>query len=151
MDCRSWVQDFADVIELENARLIDQAATQLTKDTGAQLAVVAQDDLQGLYIEEYAFNLFNHWGLGDKERNDGLLVLLSPQNGEIHVMPGAGIDHVMTPEVLGGMLDDYAMPYLIVGEYGAGLLKLTEEMCRYYATLYADGIEYGTLSEPPKD
>ena len=66
----------------ENYRLYDL-------DEGAEVVVVTVDFLDGYNAEEYSYEIFNSWALGDKEENNGVLILLCPGEEKYWLMSGA--------------------------------------------------------------
>lgn len=79
-----YVGDFADVFSAEHEEYyIEQGKLLQESCSGAQVAVVSVPSLEGETIEQYANDLFNDWGIGDKEENNGLLILLAPNERQI--------------------------------------------------------------------
>lgn len=70
-----YVKDDANVLSNETENYIVQTNTDLEQKTGAQIVVVTIPSLEGESIEEYANELFRTWGIGSKEKNNGLLLL----------------------------------------------------------------------------
>ena len=73
-----YVNDFASILSEETEDHLLQTNDLLEPQTGAQIVTVTVDFLDGLNSEEYAYQLFNDWGIGSKEENNGVLLLLSP-------------------------------------------------------------------------
>ena len=72
-----YVLDEAGVLSEETEQEIITQNQSLFEETGAQIAVAAVDFLGGEDIEDYANYMFNYWGVGDYERNNGLLLVLA--------------------------------------------------------------------------
>ena len=73
-----FVNDFANVIDADDEREFFNIAKSLyeSSDNSTQVVVVTIDSLEGNSLEEYANELFNNWGFGSKEKDDGVLLLL---------------------------------------------------------------------------
>ena len=69
-----YVNDNANIIDPSIENQINVILTDLNNKTGAQVLVVTVPSLNGYSIEDYANELFNTIGIGDKERNDGVLI-----------------------------------------------------------------------------
>ncbi|MBQ5652923.1 MAG: TPM domain-containing protein, partial [Peptococcaceae bacterium] len=72
-----YVGDYANVLSEETERYIIEQNQALAGATGAQIVIVTVDFLDGMDIEDYAYTIFNDWGIGDAEKNNGLLLLLA--------------------------------------------------------------------------
>src|ERR1035437_8363169 len=68
-----YVNDFANVINPDEAKTMNHMISQNVKNGGWQIAVVTVPDMQGMDIEGYANGLFRAWGIGRKGKNDGVL------------------------------------------------------------------------------
>src|SRR5436190_21774426 len=72
---QGYVSDFAKVVDAESRSRIELYGARLEKATGAQIAIVTLDTLEGEPIEDVANDLFRRWGIGQKGQDNGLLVL----------------------------------------------------------------------------
>ena len=87
-----YVLDEADVLSEETEQEIIAENQDLFQETGAQIVVVAVDFLDGEDIDDYAYSLFNIWGIGSQERNNGLLLLLAIGEENYYAQAGYGIE-----------------------------------------------------------
>lgn len=95
---------------------------------GAQLVVVTVPTLGEQSIEEYANELFNEWGIGGKEKDNGLLVLLSVGEREVRIEVGYGLEGAVNDAKAGRLLDTYAIPSFQEDAFGEGLVRLYNAM-----------------------
>lgn len=72
-----YAQDYANVLSKETESRINRLSTELQSRTGAQIAVVTIPSLEGEAIEEYSLALFRKWGIGDRKKNNGVLILVA--------------------------------------------------------------------------
>lgn len=119
-----YVADYANVLSDEVEGLIVLNNDQLTRGTGAQIVVVTINSTGGTEIENYAYTLFNEWGIGDKARNNGLLILLAVQDGSYWLMPGKGLQDYLTAGDLDEMANEYLIPQAQLGNYEEGIRQL---------------------------
>ncbi len=79
-----YVNDYGKVIDSKSAEYILSVGKELEAKTGVQATVVVIASLQGQTIESYATGIFRSFGIGQKDTNNGLLILLSMEekNGE---------------------------------------------------------------------
>lgn len=92
-----YVNDFARLLTPEDAHYIDVTLQGLLQKTGSEAVVVTIDsfrnlDTGGESIESFATNLFNAWGLGDPNRNDGVMILVTKEDHLVRIEVGAGYD-----------------------------------------------------------
>ena len=87
-----YVNDNAGVLTRETKQYIMDTNVELQKKTGAQIVVVTVKSLNGMSIEDYAYQLFNSWGIGDKNKDNGLLLLCSYGDREFRVEVGYGLE-----------------------------------------------------------
>ena len=118
-----YVLDEADVLSEETEQEIIAENQDLFQETGAQIVVVAVDFLDGEEIDDYAYSLFNIWGIGSQERNNGLLLLLAIGEENYYAQAGTGIEDYFDGAKLQDMLDEYLEPDFATREYDAGVEK----------------------------
>lgn len=133
-----YVLDEAGVLSTATEQTIVQENQELFQETGAQIVVVAVDFLDGVEIDDYAYSLFNLWGIGSQERNNGLLLLLAIGEDNYYAQAGYGVEDYFDGSRLQGMLDEYLEPDFAARDYDAGVQKFFQaalsEMEVYYAS-----------------
>lgn len=116
------------VIDAEHAEQIERLLSRLEADRGVQVAVVALADVESpVDVIDFAQQLFEHWGIGDRSRDDGLLVLLVRDQRTVRMHTGYGLEGLL-PDLLCHRIEQQFMkPAFKEGRYGEGLLSgLTE-------------------------
>ena len=93
------VSDYADVLDATAEARIQRLIEQTFSDTGVEVRVVTMADIAayggaGTRLDAYAKALFNDWGVGDADRNDGILILVVTGAREARIALGAGYDAV---------------------------------------------------------
>lgn len=102
-----YVYDGANVLSSSTESYIERTGSALAEACGAEVVVATVDFTDGEDIADYAYDLFNKWGIGDKKANNGLLILLSIGAEDYYAEPGVGLTDVFTGGVLDAMLYDY--------------------------------------------
>ena len=92
-----YVGDYANVLTDETEQYIIEQSAKLDQATGAQIVVVTVDFLDGMTAEEYAYTIFNEWGIGDAEKDNGLLLLLAIGEEDYWAMQGKGLQKESSP------------------------------------------------------
>lgn len=116
-----YVNDSAGVLTRETKQYIMDTNVELQKKTGAQIVVVTVKSLDGMSIEDYAYQLFNSWGIGDKNKDNGLLLLCSYGDREFRVEVGDGLEGKLPDGKTGRMQDEYIIPYLRQNDFDEGI------------------------------
>jgi len=116
-----FVNDFADVLNEETENQILAIGAQLQKDTTAQLVAVTVDTTDGQEINEYTLNLGRKWGVGQEDKNNGVVLLVAVEDREISIQVGYGLEGRLNDSKVGRILDNYAVPYLKDNNFSEGL------------------------------
>ncbi len=119
-----YVNDYADVLSEEAEQEIQNHAVSLANETTAQVCVLTIDSLDGEDISEYSVKVFRAWGIGDKDANNGVLILLSVGDREMWITTGYGVEGTLTDVRLGQFRDTYAIPHYSNDDFDEGTLQL---------------------------
>ena len=119
-----YVYDGANVLSSSTESYIERTGSALAEACGAEVVVATVDFTDGEDIADYAYDLFNKWGIGDKKANNGLLILLSVGAEDYYAEPGVGLTDVFTGGVLDAMLYDYLEDDFAAKEYDSGVKKV---------------------------
>jgi len=120
-DHSGWVTDMADVLDPTVEAEIESRLAGLHRDLDVEVAVVTVQEVDGTTPKSFATRLFNLWGIGDREANNGLLVLLVLGERRMEMETGYGLESILTDAWLGRMQKSHMVPEFKRGDYGAGL------------------------------
>lgn len=113
-----------------------------------QIVVVTTDDLGPRVVEEYSVLLFEKWGIGNSQYDNGVLIILSldPDDRSIRIEVGYGLEGRINDALAGRILDN-SMEDLSNGDYSSGLLKAFRITAQYVNDEYGyeDGEIFGNL------
>lgn len=136
------VLDQAGVLSQETINTVDGYNNALSS-TGAQIAVLTVDFTGNLSIDDYALQVFNEWGIGDKKKNNGVLFLLVTGDQNYYCTLGTGLEGEITYSRLKSLLNDYAEPGFAKGDYDACVTEFTgavySELCSLYGITPGEG------------
>jgi uncharacterized protein len=121
------VSDFAGVVDAASRTELESYAARVKQSTGAELAFVTIQSLQGEPIEDVANDLFHAWGIGQKGEDNGALVLLSVGDHKSRLEVGGGLGGAI-PDGMAGLLLDDMRPALRQGQYGQAFLAAAERL-----------------------
>lgn len=140
----SYAYDFgADVLDSGDMATIEKYGQALEEATGVQAIAVAVNFLDGEDPADYATDLINDWGIGDKKEDNGVVVLLARGDRRVQIGTGKGIDRTLTGSACGELIDRN-IDYFANNDFDAGMIALYQDVCQYVAraqgkTLFDDG------------
>ena len=132
VEAREWpapkghVSDFAGVVDQASADSIEALGVELKEKTGAELAVVTLSDLGGETIDPVAVDLYKQWGIGRKEKDDGVLILLGLAERRVRIEVGYGLEGILPDGKCGTIIRRVMGPDLHADRFGPGLLRGAE-------------------------
>ena len=108
----------------EDAAKIYADGVALQTDTTAQVVVVTVESLDGKPIEEYALEIGRRWGVGDQEKNNGVVILFSKNDREIYVAVGYGLEGALPDVKTGRIIDYYGLPHFSEDNFSTGIVGI---------------------------
>ncbi|WP_426489913.1 TPM domain-containing protein [Hymenobacter sp. 102] len=115
-----FVTDEAQLLSPADAKTLETGLRRYADQNGTQLVVVTVPSLGGQSVAEYARALGTSWGIGQRGKNNGIVVLLSKQERALSIQAGAGLRSRLTPEVTDRVINQMT-PRFKQGNYFAGL------------------------------
>ncbi|MEK7642034.1 MAG: TPM domain-containing protein [Patescibacteria group bacterium] len=123
------VNDFARVLTAEESQTIGAKLTALDQQTGVEVAVVTVSTVgTDETIESYAEKLFQEWGIGDAEKDTGLLLLIAVDDRQMRIETGYGIEGAVTDIQSGNIIRNVLTPAFREGKYGEGISAATDAL-----------------------
>lgn len=117
-----YLSDPAQIIDAANAAHIDSTLQNLRATTGVQAAVVVLPNMDGdTDVDTYATDLFTLWGLGDKDKDNGLLLLVSVGDRKYVIRTGYGIEDALPDAICGRIERNVMVPAFKEGNYSGGI------------------------------
>ncbi len=90
-------------------------------ETGNQVAVLTVNSLEGESVEEYAHTVFNAWKLGQKGKDNGVLILVAPQERRMRIEVGYGLEGTLTDVAASRVIRNVMTPHFKEGDFEAGI------------------------------
>ena len=116
-----YVNDYAGLLSEETKNYIISTNKSLYNQTGSQIVVVTIPSLDGNSIEDYSTELFRNFGIGSKEKNNGVLLLLALEERQFRIEVGYGLEGIMPDGKTGRIQDEYIIPYLKQDNWNDGI------------------------------
>lgn len=129
---QGYVNDFAHVLAPDSQKAIDVLCQEVDRKAQAQIAVVTVRSLEGDSIEDYSIDLATHWGIGPKQKDRGVLILIVPREHRYRIEVGYGLEAIL-PDGLVGSFGREAQPQLKIHNYSGAALMLTERVATVIA------------------
>lgn len=118
-----YVQDYAGVMSGETKSRINNLGAQLAAKTKAQIVVVTIKSLEGGPPEDFALGILRQWGVGDKQLNNGVVMLVAVDDRQSRIEVGYGLEGALPDAKTGRLQDEYMIPYFQKGDYDKGILN----------------------------
>ena len=123
-----YVTDRAGIIVPADRAAAAALAGELEQKTGAQAALVTVDTTAPETIEQYAVNLFQAWGIGQRGRDNGLLILVAHRDRTARIEVGYGLEGIITDARAHQVYRQTLVPAFQRGEFGPGLIAALAQL-----------------------
>lgn len=134
-----FVNDFAGVISSTDRKIMQKAGEDLYKKCGAQVVVTTVETLDGNTVEDFSLKMARSWGIGKKDKDSGVLLLLAVKERKVRIEVGYGLEGALPDSKTGRLLDLYAIPPFKKNDFSGGLSAV------YNALINEVGLEYGVV------
>ena len=152
-DYTGYVNDYANILSDETKARLAALSAEIENKTTSQLAILTIDTTSPLDIETYAVKLFEKWGIGQKGKNNGVLVLVAVKDRAVRIEVGYGLEGAIPDALAKNIIEKSMIPFFKNGDYNAGILQGAAVVSKLIATEYhveiseLDNIKVGTPSK----
>jgi uncharacterized protein len=119
------VNDFSNTLNPQEVNSLEQKLVAFNDSTSTQVAIVIMQSTGFYDISEYAVQLYNKWGIGQKEKNNGILILVAKDDRKVFINTGYGIEGVLPDVLCKRIVDRDIVPNFKLGNYYEGLESAT--------------------------
>ncbi len=145
-----YVLDQAGVMSNETKNMIINTSQELARQTKAQVAVVTLKTIDEQPIADVALGIGRKWQLGDKQLNNGVVILVVPTEKKVRIEVGYGLEGALPDGKIGRLEDEYMLPAFKQGNYDLGLANgykaVVTEVAKEYGV--SIGIQQGGKTVP---
>ena len=145
-----FTRDEAGVLSEATIQAVDELNASL-EASGAQIAVLTVDTTGEEYIDDYTYGVFDSWGVGSAEQNNGVLFLLAIDDQNYYCALGAGLEGSDLAAQLQTMLNECAEPGFAAADYDACVTEFTGAVAESLRAMYGLSAETPTVSEPASE
>lgn len=124
------VVDNAGILSPETQERLTALLAEEEKETGNQVVVATLKSLQGYPIEQYGYQLGRAWGLGQKGKNNGALLIVVPSEHAVRLEVGYGLEGELTDAQGKVIIDQFMLPAFRRGNYNQGVLAGTQAIIK---------------------
>lgn len=120
------VNDFTGLLSEQQQIILNNKLLEFNNQTSTQIYLVTHDDLQGYAVGEFGQLLAEKWGIGQKGNDNGILILVSPENRKVTIQTGYGLEGAVPDAIAKRLIETVITPAFKVGNYYAGLDSATQ-------------------------
>ena len=128
------IVDQANIISSEARLSIGPKLADLEEKSGIQLVVATVKSLDGEEIEPYANGLFRTWKLGEKTKNNGVLLLVAPNERRVRIEVGYGLEGTLTDALSKIIIANAIAPRFKAGDYSDGISRGVDDIITVLTT-----------------
>jgi uncharacterized protein len=129
---QGYVNDFAGVLNAQAKDKLTALCAEVQQKTKAQIAIVTVSSLEGEPIEQFSIDLATAWGIGPKQMDRGVLILLAPNDHRDRIEVGYGLEPILPDGKVGGF-EREAVPLLRQNDYSGAVLLFTQRVAAVIA------------------
>lgn len=124
------VVDAANILSPATEADLTAKLATLETQSQRQFVIATVPDLQGYEVSDYGYQLGRHWGIGDKERNDGVVLLIAPNERKMNISVGYGVEPVLTDAMSGSIIRNEITPKFKDGDFDGGVTAGADAIIR---------------------
>jgi uncharacterized protein len=122
------VVDDAGILDAATKAALERKLAEFESKTTGQLVVVTLKSLQGTSIEDYGYQLGRHWGIGQKEKNTGALLIVAPNERKVRIEVGYGFEGTLTDAVSRLIIENSILPRFRTGDFAGGISRGVDDI-----------------------
>lgn len=142
-----YVNDYANILSYDTKTKLSAIIYELEQKTSAQVAILTIDTTSPFDIETYAVRLFEKWGIGQKEKDNGILLVIATKDRTMRIEVGYGLEGAIPDALAKVIIEDYIIPYFKKGDFDTGVTNGAVGIAKLIAKEY--NIELSKLDELP--
>ena len=122
------VVDEAGILDPATRSALEQKLAEFEAKTTGQIVVVIPKSLEGTSIEDYGYQLGRHWGIGQKEKNSGALLIVAPNERKVRIEVGYGLEGTLTDAVSRLIIENSILPRFRANDFAGGVRRGVDDM-----------------------
>ncbi len=122
------VVDGAKILNESTKQKLENILAKEENSSTTQIVIVTLDSLHGYSIEEFGYKLARHWDIGQKDKNNGVLLIVAPHERKVRIEVGYGLEGILTDKASHEIIEYLILPEFKNANLNAGILKGTQEI-----------------------
>lgn len=122
------VIDNANLLHVNTKQKLTNMLKNEEKTSSNQIVILTIKSLHGYAIEEFSIDLARYWGIGQKDKNNGVLLLISKNDRKMRIEVGYGLEGSLTDKISHEIITYTLTPAFKKGDYDSGVLRATNEI-----------------------
>jgi uncharacterized protein len=122
------VVDDAGILDPTTKAALERKLADFETKTTGQLVVVTVKSLQGTSIEDYGYQLGRAWGIGQREKNSGALLIVAPNERKVRIEVGYGLEGNVTDAVSKLIIENAILPRFRTGDFSGGISRGVDDI-----------------------
>jgi len=119
---KSYFNDYAHVVNQATSQKLNRQLAQFDRDTTIQVLVAIYPRMQSdALAKDYTMRVANKWGVGQKGRNNGVVLFLFTESHRLQIQTGSGLEAVLPDALCKQIIDERIIPHLRQGDFDGGL------------------------------
>jgi uncharacterized protein len=145
------VVDNAGILSPQAQERLNALLAEEDKETGNQLVVATLKSLQGYTIEQYGYQLGRAWGIGQKGKNNGALLIVVPSEHAVRIEVGYGLEGELTDAQSKIIIDQFVLPAFRHGDYDQGVVAGTQAIIKVLGGVHLVPEQNASPAEDQRD
>jgi uncharacterized protein len=127
-DLTGRVVDEAGILDADTRARLEKLSADLEAKTTDQLVVVTLKSLRGTSIEDYGYQLGRKWQIGQKDKNNGVILIVAPNDRRVRIEVGYGLEPTLTDAISSVIIQNSILPRFRAGDFAGGVRRGAEDI-----------------------
>lgn len=145
----SLVNDFANILSDDNEQLLEQKLLAFNDSTTNQIYIITVTDIGNYSIEDYALRTARKWKIGQQDKNNGILVLISKNDRKVDIEVGYGLEAVVSDYDSRHIINDLIVPAFKQSNYALGINDAVDRLIGLIQGTYVTKATEEKNEQPP--
>ncbi len=124
------VVDNANILQSDTRNYLEMILKNEEQNTTNQVVVASVKSLQGYEIEQYSNALAREWGIGQKDSDNGVLLLIAPNEKKVRIEVGYGLEGVLSDKISHEIITYTLIPAFKKGKFDAGIVDAVNQILK---------------------
>jgi uncharacterized protein len=129
---QGYVSDFAGVLSADAKGKLTALCAEVDQKADAQISIVTVSSLEGTPVEQFTHDLFTEWGVGPKQKDRGVMILVAPADHKYWTEVGYGLEPILPDGKVGGFGRE-AIPFFRQNDFSGAALLITQRVAAVIA------------------